>query len=312
MQPLVSIIIPTYNRAHLIEETLDSISDQTYTNWECIIVDDGSTDTTLSILKKYAKQDSRFKFYQRENSKIKGPNSCRNIGFERSSGTYVNFFDSDDLYNLQALEKILSAFTDEIDVVISKVERVSLETGDHVSYNTIQSSNIIKDYFVGTITYYVCGPMWKRSFLERQEVLFDEAIGNLDDWDFNLRMLYQEPKKKLIETAYIQYRIHPNSFSKELKKLNLKEIKSDINAREKHLRLLKHTKFQLDYFQAYTITRIRFFYKTAMRKKQPGSVFLLKKLLKHQIQAKKPILALRTAFIHFFYKLTGKGDKLLK
>ena len=61
--PLISIIIPTYNRAHIIGETLDSIIAQTYTNWECIVVDDGSSDNTAEVMAKYIVKDSRFRYY---------------------------------------------------------------------------------------------------------------------------------------------------------------------------------------------------------------------------------------------------------
>ena len=78
MKPLVSIIIPTYNRAHLIAETLDSIIAQTYTNWECIVVDDGSTDPTDELMETYCKKDSRFQYYHRPKNRPKGANACRN------------------------------------------------------------------------------------------------------------------------------------------------------------------------------------------------------------------------------------------
>ena len=65
--PLVSIIIPTYNRAHLISETLDSVLAQTYTNWECIVVNDGSPDDTEKVAKRWVEKDSRFKYLVKEN-----------------------------------------------------------------------------------------------------------------------------------------------------------------------------------------------------------------------------------------------------
>ena len=81
---LISIIIPTYNRAHLINDTLNSIIAQTYTNWECIVVDDASTDNTASILEGYINKDSLFQYNIRPNIKPKGANACRNFGFEIS------------------------------------------------------------------------------------------------------------------------------------------------------------------------------------------------------------------------------------
>ena len=105
MNPLLSIIIPTYNRAHLIGETLDSVLGQTYKNWECIIVDDGSTDKTPEVIANYIQKDSRFQFYNRPSDRPKGANACRNFGYEISTGKYVKWFDSDDIMHPEFLEK---------------------------------------------------------------------------------------------------------------------------------------------------------------------------------------------------------------
>jgi glycosyltransferase involved in cell wall biosynthesis len=104
INPLVSIIIPTYNRAHFISETLDSIMAQTYSNWECIIVDDGSMDNSEFVISKYVELDSRFQFYYRPAERIKGANSCRNYGFELSKGEYIQYLDSDDLISFNKIE----------------------------------------------------------------------------------------------------------------------------------------------------------------------------------------------------------------
>ena len=103
--PLVSIIIPTYNRAHLIGETLDSVLAQTYTNWECIVVDDGSTDETDKLLAAYCEKDVRFQYFHRPNNRPKGANACRNYGFELSKGGYINWLDSDDMLSNNKIEE---------------------------------------------------------------------------------------------------------------------------------------------------------------------------------------------------------------
>lgn len=97
-QALVSIIIPTYNRAHLIGETLDSVLAQTYTNWECIIVDDGSSDNTDEVVGAYVKKDNRFKYYHRPDEHLPGGNGARNFGFKMSQGEYVNWLDQSMFY----------------------------------------------------------------------------------------------------------------------------------------------------------------------------------------------------------------------
>lgn len=112
-QPLVSIIIPTYNRADLIGETLDSVLAQTYTNWECLIVDDGSTDTTEEVVSAYVKKDTRFQYYHRPHDRPKGANACRNYGFEKSKGAYIQWLDSDDLISENKLERQVIAIQGE-------------------------------------------------------------------------------------------------------------------------------------------------------------------------------------------------------
>src|SRR5680860_884854 len=92
----VSIIMATYNRSHFIGETLDSILNQAFENWECLIIDDGSTDNTKEFLRPYVLKDSRFEYYERTKDHKKGLPGCRNQGLEIAKGDYIIFFDDDD------------------------------------------------------------------------------------------------------------------------------------------------------------------------------------------------------------------------
>ncbi len=83
---LVSIIIPTYNRVNHLGGILDSVLKQTCTNWECIVVDDGSSDATDELMRSYCEKDPRFKYHHSPNDRPKGGNTCRNYGFELSKG----------------------------------------------------------------------------------------------------------------------------------------------------------------------------------------------------------------------------------
>lgn len=93
--PFFSIIIPTYNRAGFLQETLQSVIDQKFTNWECIIIDDGSTDETATVVKGFAEKDNRIKYVYQENAER---SAARNNGMKRAKGQYICFLDSDDLY----------------------------------------------------------------------------------------------------------------------------------------------------------------------------------------------------------------------
>ena len=193
MNPLVSIIIPTFNRAHLISETLESIISLTYQNWECIIVDDGSTDNTQDLIEGYLINDVRIKFYKRPNELPKGQNSCRNYGYDKSTGDWIKWFDSDDLFLPSALDFMANLTNSEYDVFITNLLIVDGITDKIINNKKSFSENLILDYLIGKIAFYVCGPTWKKSFLEKQTNLFDDNLSNLDDWDFNLRMIYSNP-----------------------------------------------------------------------------------------------------------------------
>ena len=109
--PLVSIIIPVFNRSSVIYQTLESVFRQSYENFECIVIDDGSNDGSIEIITKYEVNDSRFKLFHRPDNRIKGANSCRNIGIENMKGEYVKFLDSDDIISFDLIEQQVNCLT---------------------------------------------------------------------------------------------------------------------------------------------------------------------------------------------------------
>lgn len=309
---LVSIIIPTYNRAHLIGETLDSILEQTYPNWECIIVDDGSTDTTDEVVGEYVKKDSRFQYHNRPKDRKKGPCACRNYGFEFSKGEFIKWFDSDDIMYSELLEKQVGTFEEAIDCSVCKVAYYDFEKNETLKENSINSNQLIEDYLVGRVTFYVSGPLWKKSFLNNQNELFDENLSNLDDWDFNLRMLYCEPKIAFIDMPLIKYRIHKDSLSKEIGKLNIKEIKSEIIAREKHLILIRSNNMaNFKVLKKSNIEQYRFILREALVTNHNNKNYFFKHLFLKQLEAFVIKQAFRTFIGFFIYGVFKKGYKFL-
>ena len=95
-KPLISIITPSLNSGIFIKEAINSVSAQTYKNWELLIVDGGSTDDTIKIIKKYADQDPRIKLI--ENLNDRGTSQARSFGIKKSKGDYLAFIDSDDIW----------------------------------------------------------------------------------------------------------------------------------------------------------------------------------------------------------------------
>ncbi|MFH6994853.1 glycosyltransferase family 2 protein [Flavobacterium sp. FlaQc-48] len=106
-KPLVSIIVPCYNQAHYLDEALQSVLNQSYSNWECIIINDGSPDHTDEVAKKWCDLDHRFKYYQKENG---GLSSARNFGLDRAKGNFIQFLDSDDYLGNLKLENAIKSF----------------------------------------------------------------------------------------------------------------------------------------------------------------------------------------------------------
>jgi len=302
MTPLISIIIPTYNRAHLILETLDSILLQSYQNWECVIVDDGSTDNTAEILSKYVAKDDRFKYYKRPLEKLKGPNSCRNYGFEKSKGNLIQFFDSDDVMKLNCLEAKASLFTKGLDLVICKLSLYDFEKNVEIRESNIVTDDLIFDYFSGKIALYISGPLWRRSFLEKRSFLFNENIINCDDWDFNMNMLYFNPNYLILNESLIFYRRHNNSLSRELEKSYFEEIKNVSNLLDKHLILIKNNKIQhLRRFYKYAIDYNKFYLKETILKKNRIQYFLLFRVSKYCLTHNYWLIFFKIWTIKFFY-----------
>jgi glycosyltransferase involved in cell wall biosynthesis len=100
--PLVSIIIPTFNRAGIISKAIKSVLNQTYKNWELIIIDDGSVDNTKEVVKSYSsKYKNKIKYYYKKNG---GVCSARNFGIQKANGEYISLLDSDDEYKPRRIE----------------------------------------------------------------------------------------------------------------------------------------------------------------------------------------------------------------
>ncbi len=104
---MISVIVPCFNSEKTIERCLESIVNQTYSNIEILVIDDGSTDATGKIVKKYASRDERIKYFYKTNE---GVSEARNLGLKESKGEYISFVDSDDVINFKMLEKLRQCF----------------------------------------------------------------------------------------------------------------------------------------------------------------------------------------------------------
>ncbi len=215
IQPLVSIIIPTYNRAHLIGETLDSVLAQTYENWECIVVDDGSSDTTDAVVEAYVQKDARFKYVHRPDTHKPGGNGARNYGFLQSKGAYINWFDSDDVMCEEFIElRILSFIKDEtVDVVFCAFENYDANSNKLRTANAMFNGDILDGLAHGYISFGPYSFLIKRKRIELYR--YDETLLKNQDLDFFFRFFTSEENLKIIHIPRVLFKViaHNNSMS---------------------------------------------------------------------------------------------------
>lgn len=214
--PLVSIIIPTFNRAHLIGETLLSIQNQTYRHWECIIVDDGSTDNTATVINEYLKQDSRITYYKRPRTRVKGANTCRNYGFELSKGQYVNWFDDDDLMHPEKIEIQINAIKDKpynFSVCQTQIFKDQPNNIIGLRHKKIDSEQPLYDFISLRMAFLTQAPFFKKSFLIAHNLSFNEDLQAAQEWEFLSKVLYYSPSYHVTEKPLVLFRKHAKSIS---------------------------------------------------------------------------------------------------
>lgn len=237
MQPLVSIIIPTYNRSHLIGETLDSVLVQTYKNWECIVVDDVSEDYTDQLLNLYEESDVRIKYHHRPESLPKGANACRNYGFDLSKGEFIQWLDSDDLFVPEAIEKkvfYLNNNYHNISICNTRDLHSSLKYFSKPVKQFSSNSKLLIHYFTGKISLNTPSILWKRSLVANFQ--YDEKLFRAQELDFNLRVLQDSKVNPVfIDEVLILIRSHHKSMTGAYNQGDLSSIMSELRIRRKTL-----------------------------------------------------------------------------
>jgi len=223
--PLVSIVIATYNRADLLPETLDSVLRQNYHHWECIIIDDGSNDQTGDVVQKYLRNEPRFRFYRRTNQYKKGPAGCFNYGLDLSTGELIQWFGSDDIMSEIMLSEIVKGFLDHPAVQSVYSNMYFFEEKPELITGQTKINKRLNEFYENTITWSI--PVWSLNFMFRTEFLkkvnirFDESLERLIDYDFHSRLFIKYPHEVYILDKPLSYVRRKNNsittsyFSKE-------------------------------------------------------------------------------------------------
>lgn len=216
VQPLISIIIPTFNRAHLIGETLDSVLAQTYTNWECLVVDDGSTDGTEMLVSSYIDKDVRFKYHKRPDTHLPGGNGARNYGFKLSKGEFIQWFDSDDLMAERLLDLQLdSILNSSVQISLCQVRFFQKKIANSFILKELPPLTLftLKNYVVEHMPWLTCSALWNRGFLDSMTELFDEELKAAQEWEFICRVISRQPKIIVLDVSLVFIRKHTNSIT---------------------------------------------------------------------------------------------------
>jgi glycosyltransferase involved in cell wall biosynthesis len=209
MNELISIIIPNFNRGSLIGETLESVLAQEYTHWECIIVDDGSTDDSEKIILSYLQIDSRFRYYKRPSELPKGANSCRNYGFELTVGHYINWFDSDDIMLPDYLSVFMENFEGQNELIIVTGSYADATLQNKYSIVLNEKADLFKDYILWKLQILTPSILFRKSFLKNHS-LFSYSIARGQESELFSRLFFNLPKSayKIINKPVFLYRQH--------------------------------------------------------------------------------------------------------
>ena len=214
--PVVSIVVPVYNSGRYIESTLESIREQSFSAWECVVVDDGSTDHSLSICENYASEDPRFKVMTQEN---RGVSTARNVGLKVCVGKYVCFVDSDDwiepdylsalLDNAGNAELVVSGQIREIadgTVMLAPSETCCFELTERNAARFVELEERL-------LLYAPHEKLFVNSIIQENKLSFKEDCSYGEDLIFNYQYLYYVRTISQIDKALYHYRLEKGTLS---------------------------------------------------------------------------------------------------
>jgi len=214
--PLISIIVPCYNQAQYLDECLESVLNQEYKSWECIIINDGSPDNCREIANKWIQKDSRFGYIEKENG---GVSQARNIGIDQAVGEFILPLDADDKIGNTYTEKGIKAFLENplLKVVYCNAEKFGEETGtwnlSDFSLQKLSSDNII-----------FCSAIYRKSDWKNIGGYDENMVSGLEDWEFWIALLKNNGTALRINNTEFYYRIKSKSRQQDLKTSDKKKL----------------------------------------------------------------------------------------
>ncbi|SHL54222.1 glycosyltransferase family 2 protein [Flavobacterium xanthum] len=208
MNTIVSIIVPCYNQAQYLDETLQSVLNQTYQKWECIIVNDGSPDNTENIVEKWLKRDARFQYFFKENG---GVSSARNLGISHAVGEFILPLDADDKIGSDYISLGIEVFKYDtaLKVVYCRAEYFGEKSGpwnlQPYSLKELARLNMI-----------FCSALFRKKDWELVGGYDINMIYGIEDWEFWISILKDGGKVFCLDTVQFYYRTKQVSRQRQL------------------------------------------------------------------------------------------------
>jgi len=252
--PKISIIVPCYNQAQYLDECLQSVENQTFADWECIVVNDGSPDNTEEVAQCWTKKDSRFRYIKKENG---GLSSARNFGIENASGEWILPLDADDKIGKKYFELAQQKFADGYKLIYCKAEFFGDQTGEWAQpqYNYF---NLLRGNYI------FCTAFFRKNDWKKTEGYDKNLIYGREDWDFWLSLLELNDNAIQIDYTGFFYRRKQVSMDKSINQ-NPEQLNFTLDyIQKKHAK--KYAEINDFYFKLTNKNkRTRFFYKLMLK-----------------------------------------------
>lgn len=237
LKNLVSIIVTCYNQEDYIVRALESVKTQTYSHWECIVVDDESGDKSPEIIKTYIANDSRFRLIQHSNKGLAG---SRNAGFKVAQGEFIQFLDGDDTFLPEKTAKQLDAFKANPNAMICicnhRFYYEKTQTYRYYKFEKIKSNPLEQMIYIwkSGISIQPIAPMYKRNIWSQDEIPFPEDYTHwCEDWVFNVLLALKGHQYIVLEDILCTYHMHEENFTAD---------KTDLVAAAVHAAMYLHPK----------------------------------------------------------------------
>ncbi len=294
---MISVIIPVYNVERYLEECINSIQNQTYTDIEVILVNDGSIDTSVLICEKYCEQDNRFKLINQENQ---GQSAARNKGVAASTGEFIVFVDSDDVIKANYLEELMKYMTEEVDIVESKFTPHKDEFLAEAFKETVilfegNSQEAVKIFPNHVLSVNPVTKLYRRSIVESVPYLEGFIFEDIYSGIGMLKYI-----RKIIKIDYVGYYYRQHSTSTMHRTFTEKNLDVFIVS-DKLIKLYSDREELLPYIGSFLVHVATMHYQDYIKKGNPFAEFYKQKLAEYVTLTKKnPVLAKSSRLIRLY------------